>query len=112
MTNDCHDCLPPKKVRHPQNSRIPDSFLGAGDSSLFIIQFSIFNLQFSKRSVSHAAGRSQCRQECRERGYYHLHRQLDDPLFLHNLLLSFFVTQIPQILTDFLFYQELENSFL
>ena len=24
----------------------------------------------------------------------------------------FFVTQIPQILTDFLFYQELENSFL
>ena len=62
-----------------------------------------------ERAATHAAGCSQCRQECRECGYYHLHRQLDDPLLLHNLLLIFFVTQISQIHTDFLFYQEFEN---
>ena len=33
------------------------------------------------RSVSHAArGRNRC-QKCRERGYYYLHRHLNNPLF-------------------------------
>ena len=36
----------------------------------------------------HARGRAQCRQKCRERGYYHLHRQLDDALFFHVRFVS------------------------
>ena len=35
-------------------------------------------------AMSHATGSPDCRQKCRERGYYHLHRQLNDPLFLHT----------------------------
>ena len=42
-----------------------------------------------ERAATHAAGCSQCRQECRERGYYHLHRQLDDPLLLHGSMFFF-----------------------
>ena len=61
-----------------------------------------------ERSVPHARGRANRRQECCERGYYHLHRQLDDPLLLHNFLLSFCHTDFTDF-TDFLFYQELEN---
>ena len=41
-------------------------------------------------ALPHATGRSDRRQKCRERGYYHLHRQLNDPLLLH-LLNSFLV---------------------
>ena len=40
-----------------------------------------------ERSSAHARGCAKCRQECCERGYYHLHRQLNDPLFLHFLSL-------------------------
>jgi hypothetical protein len=42
--------------------------------------------QFSERAVAHATGGAQCRQEGCERGYYHLHRQLNDPLLLHTLI--------------------------
>ena len=42
------------------------------------------------RAEAHARGGAQCRQECRERGYYHLHRQLNHSLFLHSS--SFFST--------------------
>ena len=60
-----------------------------------------------ERAATHAAGCSQCRQECRESGYYHLHRQLDDPLLLHDLLLSFCHTDSTDF-TDFLFF--IKNS--
>ena len=40
----------------------------------------------SDRAQAHATGRAQCRQKRRERGYYHLHRQLNDPLLLHDLI--------------------------
>ena len=36
------------------------------------------------RPVAHARGRSKCRQECCERGYYNLHRQLNQSLVLHS----------------------------
>jgi hypothetical protein len=29
------------------------------------------------------------RQKCRERGYYHLHRQLDHTLLFHDVLIRF-----------------------
>jgi len=35
----------------------------------------------------HATGSSQCRQECRERSYYNLHRQLNKFLLLHDNLI-------------------------
>ena len=38
---------------------------------------------------THATGSAQCRQECRERSYYHLHRQLNHSLFLHTRILIF-----------------------
>ena len=38
------------------------------------------------RPVAQARGSADGRQEGRERGYYHLHRQLDDTLLLHFLL--------------------------
>ena len=38
------------------------------------------------RPVAQARGSADGRQEGRERGYYHLHRQLDDALLLHFLL--------------------------
>ena len=34
--------------------------------------------------MAHATGGAQCCQKRRERGYYHLHRQLNDPLLLHS----------------------------
>ena len=34
--------------------------------------------------VTHATGRTDRREECCERGYYDLHRQLNHSLFLHN----------------------------
>ena len=37
-----------------------------------------------KRPNSHATGRSNRRQKCCERGYYHLHRQLNHSLLLHT----------------------------
>ena len=40
---------------------------------------------FLERSVAHARGGADGRQEGCERGYYHLHRQLDDLLFLHTI---------------------------
>ena len=36
-----------------------------------------------KWPVAHTTRRADRRQECCERGYYHLHRQLDDALLLH-----------------------------
>ena len=39
-------------------------------------------------TVSHAAGRAQCRQKCCESGYYHLHRHLNKTILLHTLLLT------------------------
>ena len=43
------------------------------------------------RAETHTTGCSQCREECRERGYYHLHRQLHNSLLLHRLQLLFFL---------------------
>ena len=37
------------------------------------------------RPVAQARSSADGRQEGRERGYYHLHRQLDDSLFLHTI---------------------------
>ena len=45
-----------------------------------------FSFRPLERPASHATGRSQCRQECGERGYYHLHRQLNHTLLLHKPL--------------------------
>ena len=45
---------------------------------------------FLERSVAHARGGADGRQEGCERGYYHLHRQLDDLLFLHTIFVFFF----------------------
>ena len=42
------------------------------------------------RPLAHARGGADGRQEGRERGYYHLHRQLDDTLFLHAIFVFFF----------------------
>ena len=39
------------------------------------------------RAVAHARGGSQGREEGRERGYYHLHRKLDDAFLGHGLVL-------------------------
>ena len=43
-----------------------------------------------ERSVAHARGGADGRQEGCERGYYHLHRQLDDTLLLHTIFRFFF----------------------
>ena len=55
------------------------------------------------RAQAHATGRAQCRQKRRERGYYHLHRQLNHPLLLHHFTPNFFFwhTDLTD-LTDFL----------
>ena len=37
--------------------------------------------------VAYARGGADGREECCERGYYHLHRQLDNTLFLHTRIL-------------------------
>ena len=44
-------------------------------------------INFSERdgAVAHATGSAQCREECCERGYYNLHRQLDESFLFHNL---------------------------
>ena len=42
------------------------------------------------RPVAQARGGADGRQEGRERGYYHLHRQLDDTLLLHTIFVFFF----------------------
>ena len=39
----------------------------------------------SERSMSHATRSRDCREECCERGYYHLHRQLNHPFLRHKL---------------------------
>ena len=39
--------------------------------------------------MTHARGGADGRQECCERGYYHLHRQLDDALLLHGSIFFF-----------------------
>jgi hypothetical protein len=38
----------------------------------------------SNRAVAHAAGGSKGREEGRERGYYYLHRNLNQALFFHG----------------------------
>ena len=40
--------------------------------------------------MAHATRSPNRRQECCERGYYYLHRQLDDLLFLHTIFRFFF----------------------
>ena len=42
-----------------------------------------------KWPVAHTTRRADRRQEGRERGYYHLHRQLDDLLLLHTIFVFF-----------------------
>ena len=37
-------------------------------------------------SIPHTTGRSDRRQKCRERSYYHLHRQLNHTLLFHTLI--------------------------
>ena len=54
--------------------------------------FPFFTLLPLERSVAHAARGGDGRQEGRECGYYHLHRNLNESLF-HSVLL-FIVTQI------------------
>ena len=46
-----------------------------------------------KWPVAHTTRRADRRQECRERGYYHLHRQLDDLLLLHTIFRFFSVVR-------------------
>ena len=41
------------------------------------------------RPVAQARSSADGRQEGRERGYYHLHRQLDDTLLLHTIFVFF-----------------------
>ena len=48
------------------------------------------------RSVTHTTGRGNRRQEGRERGYYNLHRNLNNPL-LHNFQLSIVHYQLRSI---------------
>ena len=43
--------------------------------------------------MAHATRSPNRRQECCERGYYHLHRQLDDLLFLHTIFRFFSVVR-------------------
>ena len=54
----------------------------------YFFTFLLFTFLPLKRSLSHATGSSQCRQECRERSYYNLHRQLNKSLFLHFSLIN------------------------
>ena len=42
-----------------------------------------------ERSPTHAAGCRDGRQECRERGYYHLHRQLSNTFLVHTRLMFY-----------------------
>ena len=51
------------------------------------------------RPVAHARGGADGRQEGRERGYYHLHRQLDDTLFLHTIFVFFFFRRMRKEIT-------------
>ena len=37
-------------------------------------------------SVTHAARSGECREECCERGYYHLHRKLNEAFLVHSLM--------------------------
>ena len=41
-----------------------------------------------ERAAAHAAGRGNRRQKCRERGYYYLHRHLNNPLLHTSSLLT------------------------
>ena len=45
------------------------------------------------RPVAQARGGADGRQEGRERGYYHLHRQLDDTLLFHTIFVFFSVVR-------------------
>ena len=38
--------------------------------------------------LTHTTRGGQCRQECGERGYYHLHQQLNQSFLSHNYQLS------------------------
>ena len=62
--------------------------------SFYLLPFSTSSSEggyglFSEWSVAHATRRADGREECCERGYYDLHRQLDDPLLLHIRKFSF-----------------------
>ena len=50
-----------------------------------------------ERASAHTTRRTDRREESRERGYYDLHRQLYNPLLLHDLPPFSFVTQISRI---------------
>ena len=49
-----------------------------------ILIFNRDSLEYDRAVPETTRGRDR-RQESRERGYYHLHRQLNNPLLLHNL---------------------------
>ena len=49
----------------------------------------VYSCSDDDRPVAHARGSADGRQEGRERGYYHLHRQLDDALLLHTIFVFF-----------------------
>ena len=51
----------------------------------YFLPFYLFTFLLLKRSVSHAARSRDGRQEGRERGYYHLHPNLNNSLF-HTLI--------------------------
>ena len=64
---------------------LPREILTVWRGFLLFVGYRSFTFLPLKRSVAHTAGRAQRRQESRERSYYHLHRQLNDALLLHNL---------------------------
>ena len=43
---------------------------------------------------THAAGRAECRDECCERGYYHLHRHLNKTFRFHSIF-NFSIKRVP-----------------
>ena len=53
-------------------------------SGLFTFSLYFASWLIPKRPYPHATGRTNRRQKCCERGYYHLHRQLNHSLLLHT----------------------------
>ena len=56
------------------------------ESGFRLIPSSLFFSLHRYRPQSHTTGSSDRRQKCRERSYYHLHRQLHNSLLLHTLI--------------------------
>jgi hypothetical protein len=64
-------------------------------AAFFILHSSFFILEWSE---SHAARGGNRRQERCERGYYHLHRNLNQSCFFHNCQLSIVNCQLLMLL--------------